>query len=435
MPKFAVKTLGCKVNQYESECIARGFLQRGFELVDFSEYADVYVINTCMVTNVTEAKSRKIIRRAIKNNSSALIAVTGCYAELKSDDVKRIKGVDLVVGNGEKERLPDLAAKALSILKFPEKRDKVFEKPVFHTRALVKIQDGCDQFCSYCIIPHARGNLKSRDLRGIICEVQELVDCGIKEVVLTGIHLGKFGWDLKDRDALKTLLLELKDIKGLARIRLSSIELKELTRDLISLIAMEPKICKHLHIPLQSGSNTVLRAMDRNYSREDFVGITREIKSFIPDMALTTDIIVGFPGETDGCFQETVSVVKEVAFRKLHVFRFSPRSGTKAAMMSNQTPEAIKESRSHELIGVGEIFTNNFLNRFLGRELHVLVERFNEDCKLMSGFTDNYIKVNFKGPSKSQGQIVAVRALDVQNGEIFGNMVFGDEGSILDVKN
>ncbi len=435
MLKFAVSTLGCKVNQYESERIARDFLRNDFKLVDFTQFADVYIINTCMVTNTTEAKSRKIIRRASRRNSNAFIVATGCYAELKPDEIRAIEGVDLVVGNSKKIDLVNLVLKALMITNSIPKEKELLENRHFHTRALVKIQDGCDRFCSYCIIPYARGGLKSRAQSEIVNEARGLAENGIKEIVLTGIHLGKYGWDLCKKDALVELLLELKEVEGIKRIRLSSIELKELTPRLISLIADEPKLCHHVHVPLQSGSNKVLRMMNRDYVVEDFIKTMEKIKNLVPEIALTTDVIVGFPGETEDCFQETVSMVKKVGFRKLHVFRFSERSGTKAAEMPNKISDFVKDRRSRELIKVGEILTENFLNRFPGRKLEVLVEKFNNKNRLLTGLTENYIRVDFEGSKDLCGQIVGVQVSDVRNGKVFGKTVSGSEESISAIAN
>jgi len=435
MLKFAVSTLGCKVNQYESERIARDFLRNSFELVDFAQFADVYIINTCMVTNTTEAKSRKIIRRASRRNPNAFIVITGCYAELKPDEIRAIEGVNLVVGNSKKIDLVNLVLKALMITNSIPKKNELLENRYFHTRALVKIQDGCDRFCSYCIIPYARGGLKSRAQSEVVNEVWGLAESGIKEIVLTGIHLGKYGWDLCKKDALVELLLELKEIEGIKRIRLSSIELKELTPRLISLIADEPKLCHHVHIPLQSGSNKVLRMMNRDYVVEDFIKTTEKIKNLVPEIALTTDVIVGFPGETEDCFQETVSMVKKVGFRKLHVFRFSERSGTKAAEMPNKISDIVKDRRSHELIKVGENLTENFLNRFLGRKLDVLVEKFNNKNRLLTGLTKNYVRVIFEGSKDFSGQIVSVQVSDVRNGKVFGKAVSGSEEGVSAITN
>ncbi len=433
MLKFAICTLGCKVNQYESECIAGDFMRRGFNLVNFTEPADIYIINTCTVTNITEAKSRKIIRRAARKNPGAFIVVTGCYAELKSDDIKAIGCVDLVVGNGGKADVAHLVSEALSVSDVVEVV-KLLKKPNFHTRALVKIQDGCDQFCSYCIVPYTRGSLKSRDPREVVTEVERLVESEVKEVVLTGIHLGKYGWDLNEKDALEKLLLKLNDVAGLERIHLSSIELKELTPGLISLMVSESKICRHLHIPLQSGSDKILRSMNRNYTANDFIETVGQIKNLVPEVAITTDVIVGFPGETEECFQQTESLVKRVGFRKLHVFRFSPRSGTRAAEMSDKIPDFTKKSRSYRLIKTGEMLADDFLNQFLGRKLEVLVERFN-DKKLLTGLTDNYMRVNFEGFDRLWGQIASIQALKVQNGEIYGKIMDEDKADSVAVVN
>lgn len=433
----AFYTLGCKVNQYETELMLQDLEQRGLELVDFSDKADIYIINTCTVTSLSDHKSRQVIRRALRQNPAAFVAVTGCYAESAPAEIHSIPGVKLVLGNKDKIRLPEVTLEKAKIISFKSPRP-VIPRQKFHTRALIKIQDGCDQFCSFCKIPYVRGKPSSRPEEEIICEVARLVKGGVKEIILTGIHLGKYGIDQGGQTDLFSLLSRLAKMEGLARIRLSSLEVKEITPDLISLIASSPKFCRHLHIPLQSGNDEILKAMNRNYTKGEYLGVVRDIRKSIPEVALTTDIMVGFPGESEGKFEETKRLVLEVSFSKLHVFKFSPREGTIAAFLKPAVAEGVKKHRSETMLELGRNLREAFLEKYIGRVVKVLAE---EKCKgqcpspksqrngggerktLLTGLTDNYARVYFEGPREVKGQIVKVQVLELRDGRLWGKLV------------
>ena len=418
---FSIHTLGCKVNQYESERIAAELGSFGWEMVAFSSRADVYIINSCTVTAVAGHKSRQLIRRAVRNNPGARVVVTGCYADSDRTAIEAIEGVSLVLGNDDKDRLPILVAQELGIDIKPIARTtgKPAPNPALHTRALVKIQDGCDRFCSYCIVPHVRGELWSRPESEIIDEVARLAREGTPEIVLTGIHLGLYG--AGHDTGLADLLAKLVEIEGLGRIRLSSIELREVTPELVELIAASPKLCKHLHIPLQHGSNAVLAAMNRHYTVEEFAERANYLASAVDDLALTTDIIVGFPGETDADFERTVEIVGSIGFSRLHVFKFSPRKGTPAAGLDGQIPKDVKEKRSAELIALGEDLAARFASRYIGKELIVSIER--RQGEYLSGMSDNYIRVMCAGPDELIGALAEVRIEKQEDATLYGRVL------------
>lgn len=419
---FSIHTLGCKVNQYESERIAAALAAFGWEMVPFSSLADVYIINSCTVTAVAGHKSRQLIRRAVRNNPAARVVVTGCYADSDRAVIEAIEGVSLVLGNEDKDRLPLLVVEELGIDIETISHASTSEpasNTTLHTRALVKIQDGCDQFCSYCIVPHVRGELWSRPEAEIIDEVARLTREGTAEIVLTGIHLGLYG---VGRDTgLAELLLKLVEIEGLGRIRLSSIELREVTPELVELITASPKLCKHLHIPLQHGSNAVLAAMNRRYSAEEFAERTQYLASAVDDIALTTDVIVGFPGETDADFERTMDLVASTGFSRLHVFKYSPRKGTPAAGLGGRIPKDVKEQRSAELIVLGEDLAARFASRYIGKELIVSIER--RQGEYLSGMSDNYIRVMCAGSDELIGRLARVRVEKREDAMLFGEVI------------
>ncbi len=419
---FSIHTLGCKVNQYESERVAGGLRRLGWGQVDFSSRANVYIINSCTVTAIANHKSRQLIRRALKNNPDALVVVTGCYADSDRDEIAQIEGIGLIVGNEKKSELPRLVAERLGFCKPNGAGEDAIIMPL-HTRPLVKIQDGCNQFCSYCIVPHVRGDLWSRPEAEIIGEVSRLVAGGAQEIVLTGIHLGLYG--VGAGNDLGELLARLIDIRGLGRIRLSSIELNEVTPKIIELMATSGKICSHLHIPLQSGSDRVLLRMNRHYTATDFIERTGELKEKIDDLALTTDIIVGFPGETEADFADSVRLVEQVGFSKLHVFKFSPRAGTPAADFSEQVPNNIKNERSSRLIDISKRQSAGFAASYIGKNLSVLVERKQGDY--LSGISDNYIRVHIDGPEKIAGKLVTVNIAKQEEAVLYGSIKGANE--------
>lgn len=417
---FSIHTLGCKVNQYESERMVSELNRAGWDHVDFSSRADVYIINTCTVTAVASHKSRQLIRRALKNNPGATVVVTGCYADSDRDEIAAIEGVGLVVGNEDKGELPRLLADRLGVYMAEMVSEGTSEKQM-HTRALVKVQDGCNNFCSYCIVPYVRGDLWTRPESEIVDEVSRLIAGGTQEIVLTGIHLGLYGEGMGTD--LGKLLTRLVDIRGLERIRLSSIELNEVTPKIIELMTSSDKVCNHLHIPLQSGSDNVLSKMNRHYTAEDFIKRTGELRDKIENLAITTDIIVGFPGETERDFEDTLRLVERVGFSKLHVFKYSPRKGTPAAGFSDQVPNRVKDRRSAELIELGKRLSSEFASRYVGKNLSVLIEREQEG--LLSGVSDNYIRVNTQGPSDIIGEPANVKINKQEEEVLYGEISSG----------
>lgn len=419
--RVAFTTLGCKVNQYESAALEELFRRRGYRVVDFEQPADVYVINTCTVTHLGDRKSRQLIRRAARANPEAVVAVTGCYAQTAPDEVLQIEGVDLVVGAGNRAGLVDLVEKTvkgckqavvddvLSCREFEELPGEALQGRV---RAFLKIQEGCQNFCSYCIVPYARGPLRSRPPESVLAGARELLDRGFKEIVLTGIHTGAYGREPGGRMGLVELLSELAALPGLARLRLSSLEPHDVTPELLRLLASGPPFCRHLHVPLQSGDDTILKSMRRTYDTAFFRRLVAQIREQIPAAGITTDVMVGFPGETGAHFANTLDFVSEMEFSGLHVFKYSPRRGTPAAEFPDQVAPSVKEERSRRLIALGNQLAGRFAARFCGQTVEVLAEHpvpGNGDKK-MEGLTDNYVRVTFTGPVNLRGQLVRVKA-------------------------
>lgn len=423
--RVAVFTLGCKTNQYESEAIASTFRHNGYESVPFEEQADVYIINTCTVTHLGDRKSRQIIRRAVKKNPEAVIAVTGCYAQTSPAEVLQIPGVDLIVGTRDREKIVDLVEQAsmspvpVNAVKDILTHHSFEELPILdyenRTRAFVKIQEGCNNFCSYCVIPYARGPLRSREPEKVLSEVKKLVDEGFGEIVLTGIHIGAYGAGLDEKMDLAALVVKVALIPGLKRLRLGSVEPLDITPRLIKAIAEIRTVCRHLHIPLQSGDDHVLRRMKRKYNSFEFSRMVGAIRGQIPELAVTTDIIVGFPGETDEEFENTFDFVKDIGFSKTHVFKYSPRKGTPAAGYSNQVPAEVKDVRSKRLIALDRENQRKFASRFIGESVEVLAEQLvDKDRDVWEGLTDNYLKVLFKSDENLQGEFVEVRTVKLK---------------------
>lgn len=416
--RLATVTLGCKVNQYDTDSVVTQFLEAGYKVVDFNEEADVYLINTCTVTNLGDRKSRQMIRRAAKRNPQGKIVVMGCLAQTTPEEVAALEGVTLVVGTQGRGRILE-KIQALERGEQASLVDDIFQITDFEdlpaldfsgrTRATLKIQDGCNQFCTYCRVPFARGRSRSRERESVLAQVEKLVAEGYGEIVLTGIHLGLYGEDLDPPLSLAQISREIAETPGLARLRISSVDPHEVTDELLDLLVRHPVLCRHLHIPLQSGSNRVLERMKRNYSREDFLEIVHKIRSQIPEVAITTDIMVGFPGETDQDFLDTLSLAEEVAFSKIHVFQYSPREGTVAARFADQIPGQLKEKRSKRLIELGNTLAQKFHSSFVGQEVEVLVEQ--QSKTEGTGHTDNYLRVTFPLDQELDlvGGIVAVR--------------------------
>lgn len=416
MKRVAFATLGCKVNQSETEAMKELFRERGYEVVKFRELADVFVINTCTVTGTADRKSRQLVRRAARKVPEAIVAVVGCWPQVATDKVQELSEADVIVGTAKRSQVVDLVEEAMRTQKrvqkvVPVRHETQFEEmPLDYstrTRAFLKIEDGCNQFCSYCIIPYARGPVRSRPLEQVVMAAEQLVAEGYKEVVLTGIHLGLYGSDFSPIIDLTAVLKLLEDIPGLERIRLSSLEPTEITSELLEKMASSSKICSHLHIPLQSGSTKVLQRMRRPYTAEEYLKLVTKVRRFMPDIGLTTDIIVGFPGETEDDFECTMQVAKSAAFSRLHVFPYSPRPGTPAASFPNQLSGKVKNNRSRRLISLGHQLALNFHQRHLGQTLDVLVEEEREEG-LLVGYSDNYIRVRFSGKDSFMNQIVPV---------------------------
>ncbi|QDP40653.1 tRNA (N(6)-L-threonylcarbamoyladenosine(37)-C(2))-methylthiotransferase MtaB [Radiobacillus deserti] len=420
MPTVAFHTLGCKVNHYETEGIWQRFKKEGYERVDFDQISDVYVINTCTVTNTGDKKSRQVIRRAIRKNPEAVVCVTGCYAQTSPGEIMQIPGVDVVVGTQDRGRMIEyieehqetrLPINGVSNIM----KNRVFEEmdvPVFtdRTRASLKIQEGCNNFCTFCIIPWARGLLRSRDPEDVLNQAQKLVDAGYKEIVLTGIHTAGYGEDMKDYNFAK-LLRELETkVEGLKRIRISSIEASQITDEVIEVLDQSEKIVRHLHIPLQSGSDSVLKRMRRKYSTDFYRARVEKIKKALPGLAITSDVIVGFPGETDEEFMETYNFVREIGYSELHVFPFSKRTGTPAARMEDQVDDDVKNERVHRLIELSNQQAKEYASMYEGEVLEVIPEEKLEDSEnVYIGYTDNYLKVKLEATDDMIGKIVRVK--------------------------
>jgi threonylcarbamoyladenosine tRNA methylthiotransferase MtaB len=422
MPTVAFHTLGCKVNHYETEAVWQLFKNAGYERVDFDSISDIYVINTCTVTNTGDKKSRQVIRRAVRKNPDAVICVMGCYAQTSPAEILEIPGVDIVIGTQDRTRIIEFVEKyqkerqPINAVKNIMK-NRVFEEmdvPSFtdRTRASLKIQEGCNNFCTFCIIPWARGLMRSRDPKQIIRQAQQLVDAGYKEIVLTGIHTGGYGSDLKDYN-LAMLLRDLEEqVQGLKRLRISSIEASQLTDEVIDVIDRSNIVVRHLHIPLQSGSNSVLKRMRRKYTMEFFAERLNRLREALPGLAVTSDVIVGFPGETEEEFMETYNFVKDHKFSELHVFPYSKRTGTPAARMKNQVDEEVKNERVHRLIALSDQLAKEYASQFEGEVLEVIPEEpYKEDPEsgLYEGYTDNYLKVVFPASKDMVGKLVKVK--------------------------
>ena len=437
MPKVALTTLGCKVNQVETEIMEGLFRNRGYEIVDFSEPADFYIINTCSVTHLGERKSRQLIRRANRLNDNAIIAVTGCYAQIASDEISKIEGVRVVIGTKQRDKIVDLVEKAAredglfnevnDVMHMHEFEDIPLYGTPHRTRAFLKIQDGCCNFCSYCIIPFARGRVRSRSLEDVVQEVttavDQLVEENFHEIVFTGIHLGAYGRDFKGEnislsDAVEICLAN----ENLKRLRLGSLESIEISPRLLELVKTHKRFTKHLHLPLQAGSDEILKAMNRHYTTEEFARLIENIRREVPDIAISTDIIVGFPGETDELFQKSLEFAKSMGFMKMHVFPYSKRAGTPAAKMTNQIDEAVKKQRVHLMQKMAEQSAVEFYQRFLGRELEVLFEQ--EQDGYMEGLTSNYIRVYIKNDGEiTSGDIRLVKLVKLFKDGILGELI------------
>ncbi|MBU7005902.1 tRNA (N(6)-L-threonylcarbamoyladenosine(37)-C(2))-methylthiotransferase MtaB [Phosphitispora fastidiosa] len=431
--KAAFFTLGCKTNQYETEAMASAFRSRGYETVDFDEIADIYIINTCTVTHQGDRKSRQVIRRAVRKNPDAVIGVTGCYAQTSPGEVLDIPGVDLVIGTRDKSRIVELVEEAekspepvntvSDVMTYREFEDLPILDYENRTRAFVKIQEGCSNFCTYCIIPYARGPLRSRAPENVLAEVRKLISQGFGEIVLTGIHIGAYGAGLAEQTDLADLVVQIALTPGIKRLRLGSVEPLDITPRLIDAVAQIKTVCRHLHIPLQSGDDDILKMMNRKYTTFEFSRLVGAIRGQIPEIAVTTDVITGFPGETDEHFENTYEFIKDVGFSRTHVFKYSPRKGTPAAGFPGQVTAEAKDLRSRRLIALDRENQKKFAARFIGSNLEVLAEEMaDRDNDLWEGLTDTYIRVMFKSSDDIRGKLVDVRAVKLKGANLLARM-------------
>ncbi|MHA6483715.1 tRNA (N(6)-L-threonylcarbamoyladenosine(37)-C(2))-methylthiotransferase MtaB [Paenibacillus sp. strain BS8-2] len=435
MPTVAFYTLGCKVNFYDTEAIWQLFKNEGYEQVDFESTADVYLINTCTVTNTGDKKSRQIIRRAVRRNPDAIIAVTGCYAQTSPAEIMAIEGVDLVIGTQDREKIMSFVGEIQADRKPVNAvrnimKTRTFEEldvPDFseRTRAFLKIQEGCNNFCTFCIIPWSRGLSRSRDSQSVISQAEALVASGYKEIVLTGIHTGGYGDDMENYN-LTSLLWDLDKVEGLERIRISSIEASQIDDAMIDVLNRSSKMCRHLHIPLQAGENSVLKRMRRKYTTEEFAAKIKRLQEAMPGVAITTDVIVGFPGETDEMFESGFRFMEELGFAEMHVFPYSKRTGTPAARMEDQIDEELKNERVHKLIDLSEKMQLKYAENHIGAVLDVIPERDYKGAPgtgFVMGYTDNYIQVVFEGSEDLIGQLCRVKITEAGVNECRGQLV------------
>lgn len=421
MNKVALATLGCKVNQYETELIREQLERSGFDPVSFGEKAGLYIINTCSVTERAAQKSIELIKKA--RNRSSLLVVTGCYAEAEKDRLKKMfPWIDLVVENKEKSNIGNIIN---GNGKNHQEKQTYIGNFNAHNRAFVKVEDGCNQFCTYCIIPYVRGKeIRSRSLSEVLREMENLAEQGFKEVVLTGINLGLYGTDLNPQVKLLNLLKKAECLEEKIRIRLSSLEPHLLSVELIDFMAQSSWICPHLHLPLQSGDAEILKRMGRRYTLEEYRRLLRKVREKIPSVAITSDVMVGFPGEEESNFSNTYRFLQEMKFSRLHIFRFSPRKGTRAYSIKPRIEEKVKKERSKLLRDLGNKLSQDFASQFLGKTLTVLAEdQPDTESGLLFGYTENYIRVLFQGEEELKNRLVRVRLIEVKDGTALGKIV------------
>jgi threonylcarbamoyladenosine tRNA methylthiotransferase MtaB len=431
--KVAFSTLGCRVNQYESEAMTEKFLREHYEVVSYDSFADVYVINTCTVTNMGDKKSRQMISRARRQNSEAIIAVVGCYSQIAPEEVSKIEGVDVVLGTRNKgdiiywvNRAREERAQMVEVNDVL--RNNVFEELNIEeyqtkTRAFLKIQDGCNRFCSYCLIPFARGAVCSKKPEKVMEEVRELAKNGFKEIILSGIHTASYGVDLEGKVDLVSLLEDIDKVQGIERIRIGSIDPTFFTEGVIERIVKLKKLCPHFHLSLQSGCDQTLKRMNRQYTTKDYREVVEDLRKHIPDVSITTDIIVGFPGETDEEFNKTYEFLRDIKLTKMHIFKFSPRKGTRAAEMKAQLDGDTKEQRSSKLIALSSLNEAEFMQKFVGRTMDVLYEHLNDkETNKYEGYTQNYVKVITEYNRDVEGQILNTKIIESNEEFIIGKI-------------
>lgn len=426
--KVAFSTLGCRVNTYESEAMAEKFVREGYEIVDSSEKADVYVINTCSVTNMGDKKSRQIIGKARRLNEEAIIAAVGCYSQIAPDEVSAIEGVDVVLGTRNKGDIVYYVNKArdeqkqqiqvAEVLKNKEFEDLSIADYQDKTRAFLKIQDGCNRFCAYCLIPYTRGAVCSKDFNKVMQEIEDLASHGFKEIILSGIHTASYGVDLEEKVSVVDILEAIENIDGIERVRIGSIDPTFFTEDVVKRIVCLKKLCPQFHLSLQSGCDATLKRMNRRYSSKKYEEIVNLLRDKIKDVSITTDVIVGFPGETDEEFNETYEFLKRIKLTKTHIFKYSQRTGTKAYSMENQVDGTAKDKRSKILIELNKVNEENFTKSYIGKTLDVLFEeKYSKEENYYVGYTKNYIRVIAKADCDISSKILNVKIENAQ-GEI-----------------
>ena len=430
--KVAFYTLGCKVNQYDTEAVLEKFKAADYEIVDFNDYADVYVVNTCTVTHLSDRKCRQMLRKTKKINENSILVAMGCYAQIAADKIKdQVNEIDIIVGTDKRNQIVEVVeafekdrAETINLVSNIMDVNEFEEMTISHlgerTRVYIKVQEGCNNYCSYCIIPYTRGKIRSRKEEQVVEEVTKLAGLGFKEVILTGIHVLAYGKDLGNTNLIQ-LLRRVHEIDGIERIRMSSIEPVAITKEFIEALNKLPKVCHHFHLSLQSGSDRVLRRMNRKYTTADYAKSVEELRQLWPDVAITTDIIVGFPGETDDEFEETLAFVERVKLSQIHIFPFSPREGTPAAKMKDQITPEVKEQREKALAAKEKALRANYMDEFLGREVEVLFEK-HHDGKV-SGYTSNYLRVQIEGGYELENtlQVVSIeKRIDEQT--LFGTL-------------
>ncbi len=419
-------TLGCKVNQYETNAMAQKFKEKGYKVIEGEAKADIYVINTCTVTNMSDRKSRQMLRRMKDINKNAIIVACGCYVQVSKEEVEQMEEIDLVLGNNEKKNIVEYVEKYIEENKKEENMEDVMQQREFvdfgdvtyteKTRAVIKVQDGCDRFCSYCIIPYARGRVRSRKPQSVISEIEKIAKQGIQEVVVTGIHVASYGKDFNNDYKLIDLLEEINKIEGIKRIRLGSIEPLLITEEFVERLKKLEKICHHFHLSLQSGCDETLKRMNRRYTIEEFKEIVNRLRKNYEDVILTTDIIVGFPGETEEEFNKTYEFLKDIKFYKMHVFKYSPRKGTKAAKMPKQIDGKQKEMRSKKLIELSDFNEKTYNEAYINKEVEVLFEEEKEG--MYKGHTENYILVYYKSEENLENKMKKVICKEVEKNYI-----------------
>lgn len=432
--KVAFTTLGCRVNQYESEAMTEKFINSGFDIVSFDSTADVYVINTCTVTNMGDRKSRQMINRAKKANNKAVIAVVGCYSQVAPEEISKIEGVDIVLGTKNKGDIVQWVYNVLNDKKQVVEVNDIFQNRVFEdlkieeyqdrTRAFLKVQDGCNRFCSYCLIPYARGPVCSKEKEKVLDEIKELGRHGFKEIILSGIHTASYGVDFKNGYGLMELLEDVNNLPDIERVRIGSIDPAFFTDGIILRLTSLKKLCPHFHLSLQSGCDETLKRMNRHYTAGQYKDIVTALRQSIPDVSVTTDIIVGFPGETEEEFNKTYVFLKDLQLSKMHIFKFSPRTGTAASKMKDDVSPSVKEQRSRLLIDLNKINEEIFMKRFIGKVMPVLFEKkTTDDGNIYEGYSPNYITVIAETNNNPSGKIINCEIASIKNEKIIGKII------------